>query len=105
MGACWDEILNGSQSVIWVVRGEMCLQGEDNGAMKGFKVSDESLSQRKGIACKNLHELNNKIRDKFGLKNAGDSGSYKIYTEDGTEIDDDEYLMSLPANTLLIVSR
>ena len=74
--------------------------------MKGFKVSDETLSQRKGIACKNLQELKDKIHQKFSYKSDGDSsGNYKIYTEDGTEIDDDEYLMNLPSNTLLIVSR
>ena len=73
--------------------------------MKGFKVSDETLSQRKGIGCKNLQELKDKIHQKFSYKGDGDSGNYKIYTEDGTEIDDDEYLMNLPSNTLLIVSR
>ena len=84
----------------------MCLhQPEASSVMKGFKVSDESLNQRKGIACKNLQELRDKIHDKFPIAADGDSGNYKIYTEDGTEIDDDEYLMSLPSNTLLIVSR
>ena len=74
--------------------------------MKGFKVSDEKFNQRKGIACKNLQELKDKILERFSLKNdGGDSADYKIYTEDGTEIDDDEYLMNLPSNTLLIVSR
>ena len=84
----------------------MCLhQPEASSVMKGFKVSDESLNQRKGIACKNLQELRDKIHDKFPIAADGDSGNYKIYTEDGTEIDDVEYLMSLPSNTLLIVSR
>ena len=84
----------------------MCLhQPEASSVMKGFKVSDESLNQRKGIACKNLQELRDKIHDKFPIAADGDIGNYKIYTEDGTEIDDDEYLMSLPSNTLLIVSR
>ena len=86
---------------------KMCLHHKEaDSKMKGFKVSDENLNQRKGIACKNLQELKDKIHQKFSFKNdGGDSGKYKIYTEDGTEIDDDEYLMSLPSNTLLIVSR
>ena len=90
-----------------VVRCGMCLHSKEaSSMMKGFKVSDETLSQRKGIACKNLQELKDKIHQKFSYKNDGDSsGNYKIYTEDGTEIDDDEYLMNLPSNTLLIVSR
>ena len=83
----------------------MCLHQMETSVMKGFKVSDESLNHRKGVACKNLQELKDKILVKFSLQNDGDSGDYKIYTEDGTEIDDDEYLMSLPSNTLLIVSR
>ena len=86
----------------------MCLQQMEacsSSVMKGFKVSDENFNQRKGVACKNLQELKDKILERFSLKNDGDSGDYKIYTEDGTEIDDDEYLMNLPSNTLLIVSR
>ena len=81
------------------------MEDRSSSVMKGFKVSDENLNHRKGIACKNLQQLKDKIVERFSLKNDGDSGDYKIYTEDGTEIDDDEYLMNLPSNTLLIVSR
>ena len=69
--------------------------------MKGFKITiNNNLFARKGIACQNFNDLKSKIESKFNLDKR-----FKIFTEDGTEVDEDEYLMSLPQNSLLIVSR
>ena len=84
----------------------MCLSNMEP-LIKGFKVSDEKTKQRKGIACKHLEELKEKIWQKFYEEKGEDEDKekLKIYTDDGTEVDDSEYLMNLPANTLLIASR
>ena len=69
--------------------------------MKGFRITlDTDLTKRKGVACQSLHELRSKISIKFSLDK-----TFKIFTEDFTEIDDDEYFLSIPQNSLLIVSR
>ena len=69
--------------------------------MKGFRITlDTDLGKRKGVACQSLLELKSKISSKFSL-NEG----FKIFTEDFTEIDDEEYFLSIPQNSLLIVSR
>jgi len=77
--------------------------------VKGFKVSvpEQKPNQRKGIACTNLTELREKIWRKFYEESARDRDmvTFKVYTDDGTEVDDDEFLMNLPSNSLLLVSR
>ena len=69
--------------------------------MKGFKITlQNNLFTRKGVACQNFKDLKSKIESKFNLDKR-----FQIFTEDGTEVDEDEYLMNLPQNSLLIVSR
>ena len=69
--------------------------------MKGFKITlQNNLLARKGVACHNFQNLKSKIESKFNLNKR-----FQIFTEDGTEVDEDEYLMNLPQNSLLIVSR
>ena len=69
--------------------------------MKGFKISLKSdITKRKGIACQNLADLKSKIRNKFSCEEP-----FFLFTEDGTEVDDDEYLMSLTNNSRIIISK
>ena len=71
-------------------------------AKKGFRICfHNNLAVRKGIACASLNDLKSKIKIKFG----DDHEKFKVFTEDATEVDDDEFLMDLPNNTLLIVSN
>ena len=78
----------------------MCLAKELT-EMKGFRITlHNELFRRKGIACQNFADLKTKIIKKFSC----DWESLKIFTEDGTEVDDDEYLMNLPYNCLLLIS-
>ena len=84
----------------------MCLQTlprEEYRAMKGFRITHHNeLFKRKGIACQNLQDLKIKIINKFSSSCKADD--LKIFTEDGTEVDEDEYLMSLPNNSILLIS-
>ena len=69
--------------------------------MKGFRITlDTDLRKRKGVACQSLLELRSKISIKFSLDE-----TFKIFTEDFTEIEDEEYFLSIPQNSLLIISR
>lgn len=69
--------------------------------MKGFRITmDTNLRKRKGVACQSLLELRSKISIKFSLDE-----NFNIFTEDFTEIDDEEYFSSIPQNSLLIISR
>jgi len=86
--------------------------------LKGFRVAVASNTLvRKGIGCSSLDELITKIVDKFtnasdfklnklnGLKQQIYKDNIKVFSEDGTEIDDNEYLMDyLPNQSLLIVN-
>eukprot|EP00092_Neocalanus_flemingeri_P021125 GFUD01022890.1.p1 GENE.GFUD01022890.1~~GFUD01022890.1.p1 ORF type:complete len:359 (+),score=78.09 GFUD01022890.1:43-1119(+) len=70
---------------------------------RGFRVAlNSDITRRKGICCTNLIELKRKISIKF--ISLEESDKLRIFTEDGTEIDDDEYFMSIPSQSLLVVS-
>ena len=70
---------------------------------RGFRVALKTdITRRKGICCTNLAELKTKIRTKFEIIEK--SEEIKIFSEDGTEIDDEEYFMSLPFQSFLVVS-
>ena len=80
---------------------KMCLPSVEKIIMKGFRITcDSDMSTRKGIACQSIEDLKSKVASKFSTER-----NIKIFTEDGTEIDEDEYLMSLPNNSLLVFSR
>ena len=80
---------------------KMCLPSAQKIIMKGFRITcDSDMSKRKGIACQSIDDLKSKVVAKFSAER-----NIKIFTEDGTEIDEDEYLMTLPNNSLLVFSR
>jgi len=82
------------------IKEKMCMS--KTSAVLGFRVtlrSDPSL--RKGICCTSLEEL----RQKIGKKFPDCSHTLPLFTDDGTEVDDDDYLMSLPPQSLLVVGK
>ena len=82
----------------------LCI-GDQNrmAAPRGFRVAlSSNISQRKGICCSNLAELKQKVVIKFASVTE-DCDKIEILSEDGTEIDDDEYFESLPPQSLLVV--
>ena len=84
----------------WLCIGEPKM---DSPTPKGFRVALQSdITKRKGICCRNLKELKKKICDKFpGI--IENSEKLKVFSEDGTEIDDEEYFQSLADNTRLML--
>ena len=71
-------------------------------APRGFRVALScDIAQRKGISCRSLAELKTKVAKKFTT--IAECGKLDIFSEDGTEIDDEEYFDSLPAQSLLVV--
>jgi len=70
---------------------------------RGFRVAlDSNLAQRKGIFAVDLSDLKAKTISRFKLKNTP-PGKLKLFLEDSTELDDDEYLLSLPGQSIVIV--
>ncbi|KAM5141141.1 DNA fragmentation factor subunit beta isoform 2-T2 [Mantella aurantiaca] len=68
--------------------------------MKIFKIRTLSSADKYGVACRNLRELKEKGSKKFQLP----LGSARVCLyEDGTEVNDDEYLKHLPDNTELVL--
>ncbi|GBP77256.1 DNA fragmentation factor subunit beta [Eumeta japonica] len=68
---------------------------------KGFKVTDVKREKKIGIAAQNLQELIEKSSKKLEV-NA--SSEWRVcVAEDGTIVDDDEYLSTLPSQTLLVL--
>ena len=67
---------------------------------RGFRVAlDSNLAQRKGIFAVDLSDLKAKTISRFKLKNTP-PGKLKLFLEDSTELDDDEYLLSLPGKDM-----
>jgi len=82
------------------IKKKMCMS--KTSAVIGFRVtlrSDPGL--RKGICCTSLKELKQKIEKKF----PPGSSSLPLFTDDETEVDDDDYLMNLAPQSLLVVGR
>ena len=63
-----------------------------------FKVQDINGKKRIGLVASSLKDLRKKGREKLGLKRL----SSIVLEEDGSEVDDNEYLKSLPAQSVLI---
>jgi len=65
---------------------------------KPYKVQDCFGKKRVGLTASNFKDLKNKAKLKLNLENVD-----SVYLEDGTEVEDDSYLLSLPTQTVLIV--
>jgi len=63
---------------------------------------EDKRYRRKGIFAVDISDLKTKTIQRFKLPQKTD---IKIFLEDGTEVEDDDYLESVPAHTLLVVSE
>lgn len=70
-------------------------------SVKGFKVTDANRKVRVGIAVKSLDDLRKKTSIKFNIEKIPIK-DISFQTPDGTIVENDEYLNTLPAQTLLI---
>nr|XP_034830527.1 DNA fragmentation factor subunit beta [Maniola hyperantus] len=71
---------------------------------KGYKVTDVSRAKKIGVAAENLNELIEKSCKKLGF-NVSCAECRLYVAEDGTHVDDDEYLNTLPSQTLFILLK
>lgn len=69
------------------------------GIMQGYKITDNERSRKYGIGANSLDMLVQKAQLKFPLLDL-----HFYLATDGFEVSDDEYLNSLPAQTLFIVA-
>nr|XP_017105571.2 DNA fragmentation factor subunit beta [Drosophila bipectinata] len=67
--------------------------------MRGYKVTDNERTRKYGIGANSLGMLIEKANNKFPLPEL-----HLYLASDGFEVSDDEYLDSLPAQTLFIVA-
>ncbi|ALC39951.1 Drep-4 [Drosophila busckii] len=77
---------------------ELQLVSSEN-KMRGFKITDNERTRKYGIGANSLEMLTNKAQLKFPLEKL-----HVYLSSDGFEVSDDEYLNSLPAQTLFIVA-
>ncbi|XP_034756972.1 cell death activator CIDE-B [Etheostoma cragini] len=66
-----------------------------------FRVCCHNRETRKGITAGTLEELRERVCQALLLSLSGESLSL-VCEEDGTEVDSDEFLMTLPDNTILM---
>ncbi|KAG6454744.1 DNA fragmentation factor subunit beta [Manduca sexta] len=71
---------------------------------KGYKVTDVQREKKIGVAAENLKELIEKSRKKLEF-NVSYAECRLFVAEDGTLVDDDEYLSTLPPQTLFILLK
>ncbi|XP_026725236.1 DNA fragmentation factor subunit beta [Trichoplusia ni] len=71
---------------------------------KGYKVTDVRREKKIGIAAENLQELVEKSCKKLGF-NVSCAECRLCVAEDGTQVDDDDYLATLPPQTLFILLK
>ncbi|KAG7303005.1 hypothetical protein JYU34_013013 [Plutella xylostella] len=71
---------------------------------KGYKVTDVDRQKKIGVAAENLEELIEKSCKKLGV-NANCCDYRLCVAEDGTAVTDDEYLATLPPQTLLVLLK
>ncbi|KAL0892794.1 hypothetical protein ABMA27_014494 [Loxostege sticticalis] len=74
---------------------------------KGYKVTDVQREKKIGVAAENLEELILKSCKKLGFNVEGPgAGECRLFVaEDGTRVDDDDYLGTLPPQTLFILLK
>lgn len=68
-----------------------------------IKLSDPKKSRKVGVVVKNLSDLKEKAHSRLAFSADIPHKSLRAYLEDGTEIEDDEYLLTLH-NQLVIVA-
>jgi len=69
------------------------------------KVTDEKRGRKIGLVVSSIQELKDKaINLLFKTGEIIHNNDLFIQLEDGTEVDDDDYLLSLNSNSLLIIS-
>ncbi|XP_023345154.1 DNA fragmentation factor subunit beta [Eurytemora carolleeae] len=69
---------------------------------QGYRVAlEHHVERRKGIFAENLLDLRAKTKDRFQLKQKPEK--LNIFLDDGTEVEDDEYLKTIKPNSLLVV--
>jgi DNA fragmentation factor beta subunit len=62
--------------------------------LKGYKVTDKERTKKYGVAANNLNDLIEKSAKKFDYKGC------KLYlATDGTEVTEEDYFQSIPAQT------
>ncbi|KAJ0177032.1 hypothetical protein K1T71_007041 [Dendrolimus kikuchii] len=71
---------------------------------RGYKVTDVKREKKIGIAAENLKEFIEKSAQKLGF-NVRCADCRLYVAEDGTQVDDDEYLDTLPPQTLFILLK
>lgn len=64
-----------------------------------FKILDEDQSIKKGVTAHSLADLIERGAEKLGLPSGH---KVKLALEDGTEIDDEDYFLTVPENSTLI---
>ena len=67
---------------------------------KGYKIQDVNGKKRVGIVAKSLADLKHKGATKLAVP-----GDCRVCLEDGTEVDDERYFKTLPAQTLFVFVR
>ncbi|XP_023326323.1 DNA fragmentation factor subunit alpha [Eurytemora carolleeae] len=72
-----------------------------SGKKKPFKVLDRTRTRKKGIMVDGLDDLLIKAKTKFEYPT--NQSVELVLEEDGTEIEDEDYLFSLPDNTCLML--
>ncbi|CAB3223750.1 unnamed protein product [Arctia plantaginis] len=71
---------------------------------RGYKVTDVKREKKIGIAAESLEELIARSCKKLGF-NVSCAECRLYVAEDGTQVDDDEYLATLPSQTLFILLK
>jgi len=71
--------------------------------MKGYKITNGARSKTVGVACKTFSDLKKKGVSKLGLVETEDK--IVVALEDGTFVDDEEYFLTLPAQTVFVFYR
>ena len=67
---------------------------------KAYKVQDVNRKKRVGIVANSLADLKHKGATKLAVP-----GDCRVCLEDGTEVDDESYFKTLPAQTVFVFVR
>ena len=67
---------------------------------KAYKVQDVNRKKRVGIVANSLTDLKHKGASKLAVP-----GDCRVCLEDGTDVDDESYFRTLPAQTVIVYVR
>uniref|UniRef100_A0A8C4WYT8 CIDE-N domain-containing protein n=1 Tax=Eptatretus burgeri TaxID=7764 RepID=A0A8C4WYT8_EPTBU len=70
--------------------------------MPPFRIRTIGGNRRVGIVARNLHEVRLKALFKLNL---GKTTGLRVCLEDGTDIEDDDFLLSMPVHTRLVILK